>query len=138
MATLRQKISGLIKGSETCGLITVNRSGQPRCRLMANTATRVSDTFHLATALATNKVSEIKANPRVSLFYVSKDASYVCVIGRAKVTTDAKLKAKLWRREWAAHFPGGKTDPSYVVIKVVASRVEYFDNGTMQLDVLEP
>jgi len=138
MATLRQRISQVIKGAETCALVTVNRSGQPRCRLMANITSRASDTFYLATALKTNKVTEIKANPRVSVFYVSKDASYACVIGRAKVTADAKLKAKLWRKEWVQHFPGGKTDPNYVIIKVAASRIEYFDNGAMQFDVLKP
>ena len=48
--------------------------------------------------------------------YRLKTSSYACVIGRAKVTTDAKLKAKLWRKEWAQHFPGGKTDPNYVAM----------------------
>ena len=63
MPTVRQKISRLIKDAETCALVTVNRSGQPRCRLMANIASRASDTLYLATALKTSKVREIKANP---------------------------------------------------------------------------
>ena len=131
MATLRQKISGLIKKAENTTLVTVNAKGAPRCRLMGNLATGAGKTFYLATYVASNKVKEIKANPRVNMVYTTA-RSYACVVGRAKVRTDQKTKSRLWQKDWVQYFPGGKTDPNYAVIEVAATRIDYFELGFEQ------
>lgn len=131
MATLRQKISGLIRKAKNTTLVTVNAKGGPRCRLMADLAKGVGKTFYLATYLASNKVKEIRANPRVNLVYTTA-RSYACVVGRAKVRTDQKTKSRLWKRDWVQHFPGGKADPNYAVIEVAARHIDYFELGFEQ------
>ena len=137
MATLRQKISKLIKEAGSCTLVTVNAKGEPRCRLMGDLATGVSKVMYLATYVKSNKVKEIRANPRVSLVYVAGDDSYACVCGRAKIRTDQKTKSKLWRKEWLQYFPEGKTDANYAVIEVAPKRIDYVDAQTFEPQVLK-
>ena len=137
MATLRQKISKLVKEAENCTLVTVNAKGEPRCRLMGNLAKGVSKVVYLSTYVKSNKVKEIRANPRVSLVYVGGDDSYACVCGRARIRTDQKTKSKLWQKEWLRYFPAGKTDANYAVIEVAPKRIDYVDAETFEPQVLK-
>lgn len=137
MATLRQTISKVIKSAKSTTLVTVNAKCEPRCRLMANLAKGVSKTLYLATYLASNKVREIKTNPRVSLVYTSGERSYACVSGRAKIKTDQKTKSRLWKKEWIHYFPGGKTDPNYVIIEVTAKRIDFCDMANPGIETLK-
>jgi len=98
---------------------------------MGNLAKGVSKTLYLATYVASNKVKEIRANPRVNLVYTTA-RSYACVVGRAKIRTDQKTKSRLWKKDWVQYFPGGKTDPDYAVIEVAATRIDYFELGVEQ------
>ena len=137
MATLRQKVSKLIRNAKACTLVTVNSKGEPRCRLMGNLAKGVARTFHLVTYVKSNKVKEIAGNPRVDLFYVGGESSYACVVGRARLRCDRATRERLWKKEWRRYFPGGKADQNYGVIEIRASRIEYFDNAIGKLETLD-
>ena len=137
MATLRQKISRLIKETSYCTLVTVNPKAEPRCRLMGSLGKGMAKVVYLATYVESNKVKEIKANPRVSLVYVGEDQSYACVSGRARIRTDQKTKSKLWQKEWLRYFPAGKTDANYAVIEVAPKRIDYVDAETFEPQVLK-
>ncbi len=63
------------------------------------------------------KVSQIKKNPNVTLYYLEKDASgYVVIHGIAQLVNDQKEKEKRWKNEWDAFYPN--KSESYLLIKV--------------------
>ena len=50
--------------------------------------------------------------------------------GRSEVVTDEKLKQELWQDWFIEHFPGGPTDPGYVLLKFTANHATYWIEGT--------
>ena len=48
----------------------------------------------------------------------------------AEVVTDEKLKQELWQDWFIEHFPGGPTDPGYVLLKFTANHATYWIEGT--------
>ena len=47
-----------------------------------------------------------------------------------EVVTDEKLKQELWQDWFIEHFPGGPTDPGYVLLKFTANHATYWIEGT--------
>ena len=52
------------------------------------------------------------------------------VEGMTKVVTDEKMKQELWQDWFIDHFPGGPTDPGYVLLKFESNHATYWIEGT--------
>jgi general stress protein 26 len=90
--------------------------------------------FFFETDVSTRKVAEITANPRVSIsYYCPAERDYICIFGRAELVTDDGLRAARWRDGWENYWPAGPTDPGYVVVRIMAEALEYFDMEAKQL-----
>ena len=108
-----------------CSLVTNGDDGQPRARMVDPLAP--DDAFHtwIATNPLTRKVNEIQRDPRVTLMcFDVGSSSYVTVLGRATVVTDATERAAHWKEEWSPIYPlqNGKRD--FVLIHLVPTRLE--------------
>ena len=69
------------------------------------------------------KVDQIKKDPRVSLYYLDKDASgYVIIHGRARLVNDPKEKENRWKAKWEAFYPDKTED--YLLIEVTPTWME--------------
>ncbi len=80
-------------------------------------------TVWLATHPNTRKVSQIKNNPNVTLYYFDKnDNGYVTIHGKAELVYDQKEKDKRWKNEWK-NFYANRTD-GYLLIKVTPDYLE--------------
>ena len=100
----------------TCALITVN-DNRPMVRVMDPFPPESDFTVWFGTNPKSRKVNQIKKNPKVTLYYLEKDASgYVVIHGIAQLVNDQAEKEKRWKDEWEAFYPDNSE--SYLLIKV--------------------
>jgi general stress protein 26 len=113
----------LISELHYCALITVDSAGQPQVRTMNPFPPEEDMTVWMATNWNTRKISEIKNNPRVTLYYAdhSKAAGYVAITGKAVLVDDMAEKQKRKREYWKQAFPDFKY---LVLIKIVPEHLD--------------
>lgn len=85
---------------------------------------RIDDdgTLWYATGLHSNKVMQIRQNPRVSVAG-GEGQHGVRLFGTAEVVTNPAQKAALWQEFWTTYFTGAD-DPNLALLKIIPSRVE--------------
>ncbi|MEM7019927.1 MAG: pyridoxamine 5'-phosphate oxidase family protein [Pseudomonadota bacterium] len=112
-------------------LVTIDLDGKPRTRTIEMRPLEDDWIFWFATKPNTRKVNQIKANPKVALYF-SQDAegSYVSVMGTATLHKDLKTINKItWRKKaqrsefWPA-FP-----KDYLLIRVAPEWIEVTGQG---------
>jgi len=74
----------------------------------------------------TRHVSDIAAEPRVSLTFSSRD-SWVALTGTATVVEDRPKLEELWNTFAEAWLPGGPDNPDAVLLRVDVDEAEYWD-----------
>jgi len=75
------------------------------------------------------KVSEIRRNPQVTLYYFDREnQAYVSMQGIARLVNDPKEKARHWKDDWKAFYPD--RDKSYLLIEVRPVRLEVVNTKT--------
>lgn len=107
----------IIDNSGPCALISLDENGAPRARAMD--AFPVEDDFVVwfGTNANSRKVEQIKKDSRVTVYYLSEDASgYVVISGKATLVNDSKLKNTYWKESWESFYPENKEN--YLLIKV--------------------
>ena len=120
---LRKAAREIMTAAGTCALITIDEEGLPRVRAMDAFLPEEDFTVWFGTNPKSRKVSQIKNNPNVCLYYADKDGSgYVTINGTAELVNDDAVKEKRWKEEWQAFYPN-KTD-DYLLIKVSPKRME--------------
>src|SRR5512146_1991875 len=92
----------IIAGQTYCALITIDASGQPQIRTMNPFPPEEDMSVWMATNRRSRKAEEIRANPRVSLYYANhKEATGSVVIhGEAVLVDDMAEKLKRKRAYW--------------------------------------
>ncbi|MDH5415425.1 MAG: pyridoxamine 5'-phosphate oxidase family protein [Flavobacteriaceae bacterium] len=106
-----------------CALITLDEEGRPRVRAMDPFKPEVDLTVWFGTNPNSRKVSQIKNDPRVTLYYLDNDASgYVMIHGMAQLVDDPKEKERRWKTEWKSFYP--KKPEGYLLIKVIPEWME--------------
>ena len=107
----------IMQSAGNCALITLDEEGNPRVRAMDPFAPEEDLTIWFGTNSRSRKVDQIKKDPRVSLYYLDKDASgYVIINGKARLVNDPNEKEKRWKAEWEAFYPDKNED--YLLIEV--------------------
>lgn len=117
-----------------CTLATVDADGQPRTRIVDPFPPEDDMAVWIATNPATRKVDQIRANPRVTLFYFDAASNrYVTLLGRAALVSDAAEKAKRWKPEWARLYKDANRGDDYLLIRVMPFHLEVLSpaNGLM-------
>jgi general stress protein 26 len=112
----------VINASKNCALITVDSLGVANARTMDPFLPEKDFTIWLATNPKSNKVKEIRRNPKVTLYYFDKEnPGYVTIQGTATLINSQKSKEKLWKEEWKNFYKDRKTN--YLLIKVTPSKL---------------
>lgn len=106
-----------------CCLITIDSAGYPQARTINPFPPEADMSVWMATSSKTEKVREIKNNPRVCVYYANhqKATGYVSITGTAVLVDDMQEKLKRKREYWSQAFP----DWNYLLlIKVVPEKLE--------------
>ena len=106
-----------------CALITIDSSGRTQARTVDPFAVDENMVVWLGTNPRSRKVSAIRRNPRVTLYYFDREAqAYVTINGLAQLVNDPKAKMKWWKDEWQAFYPNRRKD--YLLIRVAPEKLE--------------
>jgi general stress protein 26 len=113
-----------------CALVTLGRDGQPQARIVDPLAPEPDLSVWIATSPLTRKVDEIRANPRVTLFYFDPSGpAYVTLHATAELVSDAQEKAKHWKEDWAPFYKDGPRGDDFVLIRARPTRLEIVSQG---------
>ena len=112
-----------------CALITTGNRGRANARTMDAFAPDENLVVWFGTNPLSRKVSEIRRNPRVTLYYFDRESqAYVAIQGVARLVNDPKEKARHWKDDWKAFYPD--RDKSYLLIEVRPLRLEVVNTKT--------
>jgi general stress protein 26 len=113
----------IISKTTYCGLVTVDSNGQAQIRTMNPFPVEDDLVIWFATARESRKVKELKANPKVAVYFADHISAigYVNISGRAEVIDDKAMLIKKKREYWEG-IPGWQE--IFVLIKIVPERLE--------------
>ena len=119
-ALLKQAIHAITAKDRTAAMITVDANNQPRVRTVEVRPPDDDLVFWIATKPNTRKVEQLRANPKVTLYFnVDEEGSYVSVMGTATMHADVALAKEITWREpsfRATFWPDFPAD--YLLIRV--------------------
>lgn len=133
----REHLYKLLKQFDTAMLVTHVGGDQLRARPMAIAGVGDDGCLWFVTGEETAKVHEIEDDSRVHIVCQDDRSAYLSISGRARLERNrAKLEA-VWSEMMKVWFPGGKDDPSIVLIAVTPEVGEFWDNeGTHKFKYL--
>ena len=106
-------------------MITIAEDGHAQARIVDPLDPDPDFTVWIATNPLTRKVREIQRNPRTTLLcFDTATSSYVTVVGRASLITNATDKQKHWKADWASIYPKGTHDDGFILIRLTPARLE--------------
>jgi general stress protein 26 len=114
----KDKLSELLADFDSAMLVTRTSAGELRSRPMA-----VADLEESGELL-------IAADSHVNVA-MQASRKFVSISGTAVAVDDRRKVAELWNEAWKVWFPGGKDDPTLILLKVHVDRGEYWDNSGM-------
>jgi general stress protein 26 len=117
----------IINETVYCGLATIDSSGQPRIRTMNPFPVQDDFVIWFGTSRTSRKVTEIKDNPKVSVYFANHLTAkgYVTINGSASVIDDRELLFKMKREYWDG-IPGWQD--KFVLIKIIPETIEVINN----------
>ena len=126
--TPQRHLKDLMEDFSTAMLITHLNDHSVHARPMAIAHHDEDGSLYFATSVDSAKLREIEADPDVALTMQSSSV-YISVLGTAHASTDRALIDRIWSEEMQIWFPDGKDDPMLVILKVVPTKAEYWDNS---------
>lgn len=123
-----EKLHELLTEFDAAMLVTHTPDGQLRSRPMALADVDADGTLWFLTQSHSGKVDEIISDPHVNVAMQSK-LKFISISGAAAPVLDRQKLDSIWNEAWKVWFPGGKDDPSLVLLKVRGEKGEYWDNS---------
>jgi general stress protein 26 len=122
---LLETARAIVEAARYCTMVTLDAEGSPQARIIDAFAPEDDFSVWIGTKRTTRKVTEIGADPRVTLLYFDReDPGFVTLVGRAELVDDPKQKAARFKEEWRSFYEDGPLGPDYVLIRVRAERLE--------------
>jgi len=113
----------IIESAYYCTLVTIDKEGQPKVRVMEPFKPDDNYEIWLATNPKSRKVQQIKNNSKSTVNYFNKtELSYVSLMGNAFIVNDEAIKSQKWKEGWEQHYKNRKED--YLLIRFVPESLE--------------
>jgi len=113
----------IMTNTNNCALITTDNNHIPRVRMMGTLKPEPDFTVWFGTNPNSRKVSQIKQNPEVTLYYQEEgNSGYVMLQGTAQLVNDEKEKDIHWKDQWKEFYPN--FPDGYLLIKVSPNWME--------------
>lgn len=126
MNELHRKLGAIIEACEDGILITQGNEGFAHARTMERIKTNHNqEEIWFATEAKERKLSEIAREPRVTVFFASRDKSWAAVYGIAEAVTEQSLKSRFWKPGWERYWPEGPLSENYILIRIRPVLAEY-------------
>jgi general stress protein 26 len=124
-----EKIRDIIKDINFCMLTTTDDDGCLRSRPMSlDGEVEANGNLWFFTYASSHKVTEVNHHREVNVSFSAPDKQcYVSVCGTAELVTDRTKIQELWKPELKAWFPQELAEPDIALLKVTATKAEYWD-----------
>ena len=115
----------IIDKARYCTFITIGEDGYPEARMVDPTPPDGEFTIWFATNPLTRKVDQVRRNPQVTLScFDAGTSSYVTLLGRGSLVTEATEKQGHWKNDWTAIYPNGAKGDDVMLIRITPARLE--------------
>lgn len=115
----------IVQKARYCTLVTIGEDGHPQARIVDPLGPDAGFTMWIATNPLTRKVAQIRRDARVTLLcFDAATSSYVTVLGRGGIVTDAAEKARRWKAEWTPFYASGANGSDVMLIRLTPIRLE--------------
>ena len=121
-ANIFEKANQIIKTQDTAYFGVIDENGFPSVSTVSPTKSESIFEVYFTTNTGSNKEKRLQKNNRASICYRVGDNN-VTLVGEAEIVTDQEIKSRCWLDWFINHYPGGETDPNYIVIKLKTKRV---------------
>lgn len=128
MSAIKEKATEMLQRSEVVVLTSVDPEGYPRPVPMGKITSEGLTTVWMSTGKDSVKTQDFRKNPKAGLCFYEQGNS-VALTGEVEIVTDPALKQQHWQEWFIAHFPGGSTDPNYILLKFTATRATLWIDG---------
>lgn len=128
--------------AEWAAVASVDEANEPRVRMVH--PTWEGQVLWFATSASSPKARQLRENPFVDVQYQVAPPAFVHVLvhGRCEFPDDAETRQRVWdllTYDLADFWPKGVTDPDYIPVKIIPSRVELSEMfGTLNKRVWRP
>ncbi len=140
MSDLKQSIIDVVRELQLINFATIKENGNPWVRYVMGKADSEL-VFRFCTHLESRKVAQIRKTPdvHISLGVTSLETAknWVQVEGTAKVSTDKTERDSFWFDDLNNYFTG-PDDPSYCIVIIKPSRIEFGTMGITTPEIWEP
>lgn len=118
-----QVADSIIKSAYYATLITLDKKGQPRARIIEPFLPEKNHIIWIGTNPKSRKVTQLKNNSKATLHYFDKNKlAYVSLMGNAFLVNNDSIKQVKFKKGWDAFYPNKKTD--FLLIKFVPKTLE--------------
>ncbi len=132
-----EKANIIVNSSDVAYIGVIDEHGSPSVSTVSRIKTDGIYESFFSGGIDNNKAKRIQNNSKVSVCY-RKDADNVTLVGEAVVLTDKEIRHALWQDWFINHFPKGKDDPTYCIIKFTTKRISLWVEGeSLELSMKE-
>lgn len=125
--SLLEKATTLLEQCKEVTLVSINAEGFPRPVPMSKGKTLGCNEVWMATGTDSVKVTDFRSNPKAGLCYSSYGDS-VALRGTVEIITDDRTRQEMWQDWYINHFPGGPSDPNYILLHFVGTEATLYIN----------
>lgn len=123
----------VIKEAKFPMLATVGENSQPRVRPVSPVRVDSDFTIYVANLKSYHKTSEIAANPKVELAYLSPSHDQVRITGKAEVVTDEETLSSIWASNpLLKQYLGGPDNPEFILYRTVPAKVRFMREWALE------
>ena len=124
----------LMEITDAAYLSTIDNNGFPQTRVMGNLRNTeqyqdLKEVFsghdedfliYLTTSASSDKMTQIKANPKVSVYFCKPDdLRSLMLAGTIEIVNDTELEKQIWQDGWEMYWPYGPDGTEYTVLRLV-------------------
>lgn len=125
---LTEKATTLLAQCENVTVVSVDADGYPRPVQMSKIHTKGFNEIWMATSARSVKVKDFKHNSKAGICYEHYGDS-VALRGSVEIVIDNATRQELWQEWFIHHFPGGPSDPDYVLLHFIGTEATFWING---------
>lgn len=126
--TITEKAVHLLSQCENVTVVSVNAEGYPRPVQMSKIRAESFNEVWMATSAASEKVADFRDNSKAGLCY-DHYGDGVTLRGNVEIITDDSVRKEMWQNWFIHHFPGGPSDPDYVLLHFTGTEATFWIDG---------
>jgi len=117
-----EKANQIIKTCDTAYFGVIDEDGYPSVSTVSPTGTDSIRAAYFTTNIGGNKEKRLRKSNRASICFRSGNDN-ITLVGDAEILEDQETKSRFWQDWFINHYPGGETDPNYVVVRLTTKRI---------------